>query len=495
MEVFTVLAATNDPELTMKIREAASALPNTSLLTANSFPTASELLQSFLVDLAIVDVAIEEWQGINLVAAIRHAFSGVSIVMVTDKQIRDQDREAIKHGVDGFLVRPILTEHLEFQISHMREMRRLREQVTRLRQEGGPSSGFDGIIGTCKEMRDVFRLVARGSESTVPVAIYGESGTGKELIAQAIHRHSARSEGPFVSVNPSAIPESLLEGELFGHVRGAFTGAATHSIGYFEAANGGTLFLDEIGELPLPLQAKFLRVLQEKRINRIGSTPSIPVDFRLVTATNRDLMAEVKEGRFREDLFYRIHVFPIFMPPLRSRRSDIPILAEHFVRLYARQIGRPSLGFGPGILETLLHYSWPGNVRELENLIHRIVAMKSEGSLIEASDLTGLIDSVTPLTSPQPPATAARPRSASPVPSSVFPAEVKPLQQHVAEYVAWAYQVLGQNKARTARLLEIDRTTLYRKLREAGTGPPEAALSADASPRIIRTTGAVPDGS
>jgi two-component system response regulator AtoC len=310
-------------------------------------------------------------------------------------------------------------------------------------------------------MKQVFNLLLRAAGSNAPVAIYGESGTGKELIARAIHNHCASSAGPFISINPSAIPETLLESELFGHMRGAFTGASSDRVGYIEAAHGGTLFLDEIGDLPLSFQGKFLRVLQERVLHRVGSTKRVSVDFRLITATNRDMSEEVRAGRFREDLYYRIHVFPIHVPPLRQRMGDIPLLAEHFLHRYAADLRRSITGFAPGAVERLLNYDWPGNVRELDNVIHRLVAMKPEDSPVSAADLAGLLPRGT------------RAFSTSSAEADVIgPAQVaiKPLDEHVRDYVRWVYESLGRNKARTARLLEIDRTTLYRKIKDIDKG-------------------------
>jgi DNA-binding NtrC family response regulator len=383
-----------------------------------------------------------------------HAQPDVSLLLVTDKHLRDHDRAAIKLGIDGFMVRPVRQDHIYFQIAHIREVRRLRQKYERLREEAQRLGAFHGIVGASSEMNRVFHLITRAAASSVPVALYGESGTGKELVARAIHDGSPRREGPFVAVNPASMPESLLESELYGYVRGAFTGAAAERLGYIESAQGGTLFLDEIGDLPLSIQGKFLRVLQERTLQRIGSSRTIRVDFRLITATHRDLMAEVRKGRFREDLFYRLHVFPVYLPSLRSRPGDIPLLAEHFLKKFARELGHPVTGFAPGVVECLMAYGWPGNVRELENVIHRAVALKADGAVLNMSDLSGIIE-LAPARASDPAATL-----------DPFPAEVRPLNEHIREYVMWAYRKLNRNKSRTARLLEIDRATLYRKLRQ-----------------------------
>lgn len=429
-----------------RLRTISRRIKGVDWISASSLADVRERLKTSPVDLAVFDLADG---GLEPVRFLRSAYPEVSILAVTDVHLREDDVEAIKLGVDGFVVEPFRSEHLQFQISKVREMRRLREEYLRLSEGRSEFPGRGELIGISQPIREVFRLISAAAETSVPVALYGESGTGKELVARAIHHASPRRHGPFICINPSAVPANLLESELFGHVKGAFTGATSDRVGFIEESRGGTLFLDEIGDLPGALQGKLLRVLQEKMLHRVGSTRPVPVDFRLITATHRDIKREIQEGRFREDLYYRIHVFPIELPPLRSRRVDIPLLADHFLRKYARETGRALTGVSADAIERLLGYSWPGNVRELENVVHRAVAMKTHGTHIESSDLSRLVPVL----------------ETAPATGGDFPASIKPLDEHVRDYVRWVYRTLGQNKARAARLLEIDRVTLYRKLK------------------------------
>jgi DNA-binding NtrC family response regulator len=451
---FRLLLVTASRSLPRQVGRVATALPGLSLSVARTPEEAVAILETALIDLLLVDLPTLSRPGIELLRNVRRSSPAVSVLVITDRDLQDYDREAIRLGVEGFIVQPVRADHVRFMIHKVQETRRLRDRYHLLQEESFDTLG--GLVGSSPEMKRVYHMISRAAASMVPVALYGESGTGKELVARAIHEASPRRGGPFVAVNPASIPETLLEGELFGYTKGAFTGAHQERIGYFEAAHGGTLFLDEIGDLPLAFQVKLLRVLQEKTIQRIGSPRLIRVDFRLITATHRDLMVEVRSGRFREDLFYRIHVFPIYLPPLRSRKEDIPLLAEHFLRRFRNEMGEGPRGFGPGVLELLGEYAWPGNVRELENVIHRLVAMKPPDTLIEVSDLAHIVG----VGSATAPGAAGRTPAGTPV--------VRPLKQHLDDYILWAYHTLGRNKARTARLLEIDRSTLYRKLREMG---------------------------
>ena len=327
------------------------------------------------------------------------------------------------------------------------QIQRMKAEILSLRHELEDSYSFDGIIGDSAAMRNVYEKIQMGSESDITVLIHGESGTGKELVAKAIHYNSDRSDKQFVAVNCAAIPESLIESELFGHERGAFTGATTRRIGRFEEANGGTIFLDEIGDMPLPAQAKLLRVLQDQRIQRIGSTTDINLDFRVIAATNHDLETEMRAGHFREDLYYRIAAFPITIPPLRERREDIPLLANHFTR-NAPNPREQVTGIAPDALGVLMQYRFPGNVRELKNIIERAVLLETSDTL-QASTLASQITGA----------------SASDLDSSPHAGDLPTLEQLERQAIQRTLEVTGNNISRAAQALGISRGTLRRKIK------------------------------
>ena len=328
------------------------------------------------------------------------------------------------------------------------ESEQMKAEVLRLRAELGTTYAFDGMVGKSKNMQEVYALMQRAAESDITVLIQGESGTGKELVAKLIHYNSPRKTGPFVAVNCAAIPEALIESELFGHERGAFTGASTRRIGQFEHAQGGTVLLDEIGDMPLALQAKLLRVLEEREIQRVGGTATIPIDIRVIAATNRDLESAVKDGGFRADLFYRLAAFPLVIPPLREHREDIPLLVSHFLQDYAERANETMRGISPAALQTLLAYDWPGNVRELRNAIERALLLETTDRL-QVSNLPPQLAAVIP--SPTAPGDPAQPLS---------------LQEAERRAVVHALEAADWNITKAAQMLNINRVTLYRKLRK-----------------------------
>ena len=327
----------------------------------------------------------------------------------------------------------------------------LKAEVLRLRSELEPTSSFAGLVGDSAGMRQVYALIRQAAEGDITVLIRGESGTGKELVARSFHRNSRRRDRTFVTIDCASIPESLIESELFGHERGAFTGAAKRHVGAFERAHGGTILLDEIGDMPLALQTRLLRVLQEREIRRVGGTDVVPVDIRVIASTNKDLETAVAAGTFREDLFYRISAFPVVVPPLRDRREDIPLLARHFLQRQADRAGTPVVGISTGAMRILLQHDWPGNVRELQNAVARAVLLET-GPVLQAASLQPAVPS---------PDAAERTTTGQ-------PAAVVPLVELERRAVAQAFDLEGRNVTRAAAVLGISRATLHRKLRTFG---------------------------
>ncbi|GAB6081219.1 sigma-54 dependent transcriptional regulator [Desulfuromonas carbonis] len=339
-------------------------------------------LQHTPCDLVISDINMPRLGGIELLARIKEKWPETVVIMITAFSSTDEAVEAMKQGAYDYITKPFKNEEIRLIIKNALERRSLRQENQQLKKELGQRYSFAGLIGKSREMQLIYDLIEKVAASRANVLISGESGTGKELVARAIHHQSERRERPFVPINCGAIPENLLESELFGHEKGAFTGATQQKLGLFEVADGGTLFLDEIGELPQMMQVKLLRVLQERELRRVGGTRNIPVDVRLVAASNKDLASEVARGAFREDLFYRINVIPLHLPPLRERRGDIPLLLEHF---YRQLTGRETLRVTEGAMRRLLDYPWPGNIRELENVVERCMVLDQGDELREES--------------------------------------------------------------------------------------------------------------
>jgi DNA-binding NtrC family response regulator len=353
--------------------------------------------------------------------------------------------EAMKKGAVDFLPKPFSLDHLTVVVEKALEVRKLRDENRELREALGQRYQFENIIGRSEAMQDIFATVTRVAPTRATVLLAGESGVGKDMIARAIHQHSPRKDRPFVKINCTAIPENLMESELFGYEKGAFTGANTSKPGKFEIADTGTVFLDEIGDVPGSVQVKLLRVLQERRFRRVGGLEELVADIRVIAATNQDLTKAVAEGRFREDLYYRINVIPIALPALRERREDIPLLAEHFLAKYSEQMGKPITGISHGALELLVGHDWPGNIRELENVIERAVALEATPSIL-ADSLPATIRQESP-----------RPAATATAPSEGLPAAGFDLEAHVKEiergYIAEALKRADGVQVRAAELL------------------------------------------
>ena len=356
------------------------------VLSAERANEALEILKKEDIDVVLADVRMPDMDGIELTRQIIADQTPVTIIVMSAYGSVESAIEAMKAGAYDYITKPFKTDEVYLTLKKADERESLRKENAALKAKMVDEHDFEGIIGRSEAIKQVFKLISKVADYKSTVLITGESGTGKELVARAVHRNSSRASGPFVAVNCGAIPGTLLESELFGHKRGAFTDAHTDKVGIFSAAQGGTLLLDELGELPLPLQVKLLRTLQEGTIRRVGDTKDIAVDVRIIAATIRDLAEEVKLGNFREDLFYRLNVLPIHLPPLRERDSDISLLIDHFISRHNQRLGTQIEGVSPEAERLLSSYSWPGNVRELENTIERTMVL-AEGRRLEASDL------------------------------------------------------------------------------------------------------------
>ncbi|HVU00908.1 MAG TPA: sigma-54 dependent transcriptional regulator [Polyangiaceae bacterium] len=353
---------------------------------AASGEEALPLVDSFGPDVVLADVRMPKMGGLDLLATLRAKGHDATVIVMSAYGNVDQAIEAMKAGAYDYIQKPFKNDEVVLALKKAEERETLRRENRALRAEIQKESRYEDILAKSQKMVDIFRTITKIADYKTTVLVTGESGVGKELVARAIHRRSSRRGGPFIAVNCGAIPENLLESELFGHKKGAFTDAIQDRRGLFEDASTGTLFLDEIGELPLGLQVKLLRVLEDEMIRRLGESRDIKVDVRIITATHRDLQAETKAGRFREDLFYRLNVLPIHVPPLRERREDIPLLIEHFVSRNNARLRSNIVGIDSEARRLLFEYGWPGNVRELENTIERAMVL-AEGDLIIASDL------------------------------------------------------------------------------------------------------------
>jgi DNA-binding NtrC family response regulator len=422
---------------------------------------ALEQLGREVFDLVVADLNMEDLSGLEVLRHIRQSSPDLEVILMTGYGTIEAAVEAMKLGAFDFITKPFQSEEILLRARNAVDKRQLRREVHRLRAEVQNASGLERIVGVSEPIRRLLASVPRVGQTDSTVLITGESGTGKELIARAIHATSRRAHGPFVSVSCAALPEQLLENELFGHVRGAFTGALAARKGLLEEAHGGTFFLDEVGEAPLAIQTKLLRVLEERSIRRLGDNRSLPVDIRIVAATNRDLETAVREKSFREDLLYRLNVIRLHLPPVRERSDDIPLLARHFLALHCRQLTRELEGFAPAALAALCGYPFPGNVRELSNVIEQAVALAT-GPLIEPHDLPER------LRHPQPPAPMRSTPPAAPAAGSPLEDAIESVEQ---EQIREALRVTGWNISQAAIRLGISRNTLRYRIEKYGLRP------------------------
>ena len=399
-------------------------------------------------DVVVTDLNMRGMNGLELCKRIVERFPDIPVIVLTAFGSLETAVGAIRAGAYDFLSKPVQLDALKIAVARAAQHRSLRTEVRRLRKELDQAQGFGDLTGQSPAMVRLYEMLARVADSDVTVLITGESGTGKELVARALHRQGKRQNGPFVAINCAAMPESLLESELFGHAKGAFTDARTAHAGLFVQASGGTLFLDEIGDMPLGLQGKLLRALQERTVRPVGSTTEVSFDTRIVAATHRDLEAAIEEKTFREDLYYRLNVIPVELPPLRARGGDVLLLAQRFLAQASARAGRTVTGLDPAAAARLQAYPWPGNVRELQNAIERAVALTRYDQLT--------VDDLPPR--------VVEHRASHVVVAAADPSELVSLEEVERRYIARVLESVGGNKTVAARILGLDRTTLYRKL-------------------------------
>ena len=415
------------------------------VLLAENGRAAVDLLEREPVDLLISDIKMPDLSGVDVLRAAKKVDQDILGIMITAFASTDTAVEAMRLGACDYLSKPFDIDLLKMKVREKIENRQLRQENVLLKRTLGLSHQFSNIIGRSASMLEVFKMIETVARTNSTILLTGESGTGKGLVAQAIHFHSLRREKPMVSLNCGAMPETLLESELFGHMRGAFTGAESNKKGLLEVAERGTIFLDEIGEMSPVMQVKLLRVLQERRFRRVGGLEELQADIRVIAATNQDLTRAVAEGRFREDLYYRINVIPITLPPLRERREDIPLVAEHFLEKYAEQMGKPITSISHDAMDLLVRHEWPGNIRELENAIERAVALELTPAILSDSLPTSIRGDV-----PRPPVAPASAVDALPESGFDLEAHVKDIERG---YIAEALKRAGGVQVRAAELL------------------------------------------
>jgi len=448
MEPAKILVVDDERSILVLLKEALGQW-GYQVTTAASAAEALGVLKSELFDALITDIRMPDMSGLELLREVKKQDESIEVVMMTGYPTIASAVQALKEGAYDYLSKPLILDELRHLMGRMMERKFLRGEIHTLRARLGEELTVNELIGASVPMERVKEIIGKVAVTDSPVLIEGESGTGKELVAAAIHRLSSRAKRSFIPVNCSAIPQDLLESEFFGHVRGAFSGAVADALGLFRGADEGTIFLDEIAELSPALQVKLLRVLQEMQVRPVGSTKAFPVDVRVIAATNRDLERAMTEGSFRQDLFYRLNVVRVTLPPLRERREDIPSLVNHFLRRFNKRFHRDVRGLAPEALAVLTAYSFPGNVRELENLIERAFAMgaREQISLTDLPSLTKTPMASTPVTSPE---------------------SVPALADVERELILKALAVFKDDKEAAAKALGISRRTIYRRLKEYG---------------------------
>jgi len=445
MAIEKILVVDDEPLVRNFLKEVLEAEDYEVLTTEDGLSALKEVERGG-IDLVITDVRMPKMNGIDLLKEVKKRSPSTLVVVITAYGTIENAVEAMKNGACDYITKPLSPEQIKLAIQKASQHKNLLNENRYLRSEVSQRYNFEQLIGRSPQMRRVYEMIDRVAPTNATVLIQGESGTGKELVARAIHYRSPRKDKPFVKVNCAALPEDLLESELFGHERGAFTGAVSKREGRFELADRGTLLLDEISETSPAFQAKLLRVLQEQEFERVGGSKTIKVDVRVIATTNKDLKQAIREGKFREDLYYRLNVLPIYLPPLRERKEDIPLLVQHFLEKYSRQNGLRIKSLSKKCLDMMMQYEWPGNVRELENVIERAVVM-SEGETIFPENIS--------LSSP------VQKMGLS------FPEEIT-LEEMEKRLILHTLQRTGGNRTEAAKILGISVRTVRNKLKKYG---------------------------
>ncbi len=498
----TILIVDDDP-VQRRLLEAAITRSGHQVVTAPGGQPALDLLNGPRGDqiaIVLLDLVMPDMDGLTVLAKLRVTHPDLPVIVLTAKGGIDSAVEAMRAGASDFLVKPASPERITVSIRNALKIGTLSGEVTRLKKKVDNRLVFDDLIAKSGEMRQVIRLGQRAAQSNIPILIEGESGVGKELVARAIQGSSERAGKPFVTVNCGAIPENLIESILFGHEKGSFTGATDKHLGKFQEADGGTLFLDEIGELRLDMQVKLLRALQEGEVDPVGGKRPVKVDVRIISATNRDLAERARDGLFREDLYYRLNVFPIFVPPLRQRREDVPALARHFVSRFAAEESKPVAGLSPEATDLIENFDWPGNVRQLENTIFRAVVL-CDGTTLDVCDFPQIAAAMgveaqpmrRPVASAEAPLRAHYAVAHAPVaaveesPYALSATDtgghMRKLEEIESEMIRMAISRYEGHMSEVARRLGIGRSTLYRKLKDFGLEHHIEGTEAEDQPR------------
>jgi len=429
--------------------------------TASNAETGLNTLRQEKIDLVVTDLRLPGMDGLEFLQAVKRVDARIPVIVMTAYGTVETAVEAMKAGASDYVLKPFSLEEMKLIVRKELDVHSLREENRSLREALGRRYEFKNIVARSPKMQEVLATVERVAPTNSTILLGGESGVGKDMIARALHQHSHRVSGPFVKINCTAIPENLLESELFGYEKGAFTGAVSSKPGKFELADKGTIFLDEIGDVPGTTQVKLLRVLQDREFERLGGTKTLKVDVRVVAATNQDLRAALEQGTFREDLYYRLNVVPINLPPLRERKADVPYLVDHFIERFVRESGKPIKGITPAAQKMLMEFHWPGNVRELENIIERAVSL-SAGAMLDVADIR--LD----LSPSRPGGADIASFTMSPGGTTAFPPPGVTLEQFEDEMIKEALRRAGGNKSQAARLLGLSRNALRYRLAKMG---------------------------